>query len=320
MRMGVRHALALDVGGTKLSAAVVDESGRLSARARCAAPHGDDGEALFAALVGCARAALAEAPADLAGVGVACAGPIVVATGSVSPINMPAWRGFPLRDRLIAELAIEPVVIDNDAVGIAAGEHWAGAARGLDHVLAVTVSTGIGGGLVLDGRLHHGASGNAGHIGHLVVDPEGPSCACGGRGCLEAVASGPRTVERALAAGWRPAAGEGADGIGLAMAAERGDPVAAEALARSGRALGAAFASAAVLLDLQAIVVVGGFSRSGEPLWGPLRDSFAEHVGLEYARACRIIPGDLGDDAGLVGAGAFVLAPGTRGSGSDPSA
>jgi len=314
-----RRALALDIGGTKLAAAIVDETGGLHGRARCAAPRGDDGEELFAALLGCARSALGEAPGGVAGVGVACAGPIEIASGRVSPINMPAWRGFPLRDRLAAELGIEPL-IDNDAVGIAAGEHWAGAARGLDHVLAVTVSTGIGGGLVLDGRLHRGGSGNAGHVGHFVVEPDGPACACGGRGCLEAVASGPRTVARALAAGWQPEPGEVADGIGLAAAAERGDPVAAEALARSGRALGAAFASVAALLDLQAIVIVGGFSRSGEALWGPLRDSFAEHAGLEFARACTVMPGDLGDNAGLVGAGAFVLAPGRYGFSSGPSA
>jgi glucokinase len=304
------------VGGTKLAAAVIDGSGDVLARARAPVPDAVDGDRVLAELLGCARAVLDESrmsAAGLAGVGVACAGPLDRASGQVSPLNLPAWRSFPLRDRLAEELGCANVVIDNDAVGIAAGEHWIGAARGLDHALAVTVSTGIGGGLLLGGRLHHGTSGNAGHVGHVVVEPDGPECACGGRGCLEAVASGPRTVARALARGWSPEIGREADGGALAASAGQDDPIAREEIARSGRALGRALASCAALLDLEAIVVVGGFSRSGEALWGPLRSSFAEHAALPFAAACRLVAGALGDDAGLVGAAAFVLAAETYG-------
>ncbi len=182
-----------------------------------------------------------------------------------------------------------------------------GAGRDLQNFMAVTVSTGVGGGLVLGGRVQYGATRNAGHIGHVVVEPDGPECACGGRGCLEAVASGPRTIARARERGWVPPLGQEADGAALAMAAEAGDPVAVDEIARAGRGLGVAFASAAALLDLSAVLVVGGFSHVGEPLWAPLRAAFAEHAGLEFVRSCRIEPGQLGDAAGLIGAAAFIL-------------
>ena len=193
--------LALDVGGTKLGAAVVDDAGRILGRGRVPSPTGTDPEPLYEALVACAAAALRGAdvlPGDLSGIGVAAAGPMVWPSGEVSPLNMPAWRGFPLRKRLAEEFASDRVLIHNDAVGLTVGEHWKGAGSGTANLLGMTVSTGVGGGLILDGHLNHGASGNAGHVGHVVVEPDGPACVCGGRGCLEAVASGPNTVRHAL--------------------------------------------------------------------------------------------------------------------------
>ena len=302
-------ALALDVGATKLAAAVVDDGGTVLGASRGPVSHTEDGDGLLAALLGHAAAAMDPpqvTPAALAGVGIACAGPMDWERGEVSPLNLPAWRGFPLAARVGEALGGVPVALENDAVGIAAGEAWMGAGRGLGSFMAVTVSSGIGGGLVLDGRLVHGASRNAGHVGHIVVEPDGPQCVCGGRGCLEAIASGPRTVERALERGWRPAGGD-ADGIALAAAAGSGDGIAREEIGRAGRALGVAFASAAALLDLEAILVVGGFSRSGDALWQPLRDEFARYAGLSFARTCRIAPGELGDNAGLMGAAALIL-------------
>src|SRR5829696_7863641 len=296
--------LALDVGGTKLAAAVVDDSGRILGRGRVPSPTGTDPEALYEALLACAAAALRGAdviPGDLDGIGVAAAGPMVWPSGEVSPLNMPAWRGFPLRKRL------------------AVGEHWKGAGAGSANLLGITVSTGVGGGLILDGRLYHGASGNAGHVGHVVVEPDGPVCACGGRGCLEAIASGPNTVRHALDDGWRPRPGVVADGLALAAAAAVGDQVALRNVARAGRAVGTAVASCANLLDLQVAAIVGGFSQSGPSFWDPLQEAFAAHAGFPFAAACRVVPGQLTDTAGLLGAAAFVLVPERYGWDPDPA-
>lgn len=288
--------LALDVGGTKLAAALVDDDGRLLRTSRVATPA-DPWPACLALLeqVG------AGSPVD--GVGVGCGGPMRWPEGVVSPLNMPSWREFPLRSRLGEVYGGVPVRLHNDAVCVAVGEHWRGAGRGVDDLLGMVVSTGVGGGLVLGGRLVDGASGNAGHVGHLVVEPDGPACGCGGRGCLEAVARGPAVVASARAAG-SPAV----DGVALAALARDGDPVAVAALARAGAAVGRAVASAAALLDLRLVVVGGGVSLSGPPLWEPLQASFAAHARLGFLRRARIVPAALGASAGLVGAAALVLA------------
>jgi glucokinase len=302
--------LAIDVGGTKLAAAVVDGDARILSRAKVPSPRGTDPEVLYEALITCCAAALRSAdslPGDLDGVGVSCAGPMVWPAGEVSPLNMPAWRGFPLRKRLIREFEVEPVRIHNDAVGIAVGEHWKGIGVGTTDLLGMTVSTGIGGGLILNGRLYHGISGNAGHIGHVIVEPDGPPCACGGNGCVEAIAAGPNTVRHALVDGWRPGKGMEADGIGLAASAAAGDPIALRNLERAGRAVGTALASSAHLLDLEMVAIDGGFSQSGPPFWDALRQAFATHARMEFAAACQIVPGTLGADAPLLGAAAFIL-------------
>jgi glucokinase len=314
--------LALDVGGTKLAAAVVDDSGRILGRGRVPSPTGTDPEALYEALLACAAAALRGAdvpPSDLDGIGVAAAGPMVWPAGDVSPLNMPAWRGFPLRKRLAEEFGAERVLIHNDAVGLTVGEHWKGAGAGTSNLLGMTVSTGVGGGLILDGRLYHGTTGNAGHVGHIVVEPDGPVCACGGRGCVEAIASGPNTIRHALDDGWRPRPGVVADGVALAAAAAAGDQVALRNVARAGRAIGTAIASCASLLDLQVAAIVGGFSQSGPSFWEPLQAAFAAHAGFSFAAACRVVPGQLTDTAGLLGAAAFVLVPERYGWDPDPA-
>src|SRR4029453_2621045 len=201
--------LALDVGGTKRAAAAVDGRGGILGRGRVPSPTGTDPEQLYEALLACAAAALRGAdviPDDLSGIGVAAAGPMVWPSGEVSPLNKPAWRGFPLRKRLAEEFASDRVLIHNDAVGLTVGEHWKGAGSGTANLLGMTVSTGVGGGLILDGRLNHGASGNAGHVGHVVVELHGPVCAWGGRGCLEALASGPNPARPAPGRGRAPRA------------------------------------------------------------------------------------------------------------------
>jgi glucokinase len=199
-----------------------------------------------------------------------------------------------------------------------AGEHWRGAARDLDSVLGVVVSTGVGGGLILGGRVVDGVGGNAGHIGHVVVDPNGPVCGCGARGCLEAVARGPAVVAWALDRGWSAAPGTVADGRSLARSAQSGDEIATAAFARAGNALGIGLASAVALLELQVVVVGGGLAGAGELLLAPARQAFRRHAGLGFVRRARIVAAAAGRDAGLVGAAALVV-PGDRywGGGAD---
>ncbi len=299
--------LALDIGGTKLAAGIVDPGGRLTVQQRVATPATLDGEGLFATVV-----SLIERVGrghELSGIGVGCGGPMRWPAGIVSPLNIPAWRDFPLLDRLRAAMPGVPVRVHNDAVAFVIGEHWRGAGRARDNVLGIVVSTGVGGGIVSGGRLLDGASGNAGHIGHVVVDPDGPQCVCGGYGCLEAIARGPAVVAWAHEQGWR---GAGSSARELADDASRGHPVALAAMERAGRAIGVAIASATHLLDLEVVAIGGGLSQVGPLLFNHIEDSFRRHARMEFAREVRVVPAALGQDAGLVGAAALLLAPDDR--------
>jgi glucokinase len=281
-----RAALALDIGGTKLAAGVVDATGSVLGRARRPMPRTLDPEVTFAAAVDCLHAALGDAGlggrydyAGLAGLGVGCGGPMQWPSGEVSPLNIPSWRDFPLRARLRDAFGEIGVLVHNDAVALAVGEHWTGTGRDARNLLALTVSTGVGGGLILDGRLYHGRSGNAGHVGHLVVDPAGPDCVCGGVGCLEAIASGPRTVAWALDEGWRPepaasgSAAPGAPGAPGASGSAVGDPSAGSDSAQAG-------------------AVGSGAERDGEPVADGYALAASAAAGDKIARAALTRAGD----------------------------
>jgi glucokinase len=304
-------ALAIDVGGTKLAAAVVEPGGRMITWAQVPTPRDLDSEPLWRTLDALLDQVLARAricsPAGLAGVGAGCGGPMDWPAGVVSPLNMPAWRSFPLRARLQKRFEPIPVRVHNDAICLVAGEHWRGAGRGAGNVLGMVVSTGVGGGLILDSRIIEGASGNAGHIGHVVVDPEGPECACGGRGCLEAIARGPALVAWAQHQGWRPGRPD-ATAKDLADDGAQGHPVGLAAMRRAGRALGIAISSATHLCDLEVAAIGGGLSQAGALLFEPLEESLHAHAKLAFARRLRVVPAALGQSAGLVGAAALILA------------
>ncbi|HEY5334937.1 MAG TPA: ROK family protein [Mycobacteriales bacterium] len=302
--------LALDIGGTKLAAALVDAGGRASAHRRVATPAGLDGEQLFSTVEALVRRVARGR--KLVGVGVGCGGPMRWPEGIVSPLNIPAWRDFPLRDRLRETFPGLPVRLHNDAIAFVAGEHWRGAGRGNDNVLGIVVSTGVGGGIVVGGRLLDGASGNAGHIGHVVVDPEGPPCVCGGRGCLEAIARGPAVVQWAVDQGWRPGDRKSPTAQDLADDASRGHRIATAALRRAGEAIGVAIASATHLLDLEVVAIGGGLSQAGPLLFTPIEEAFRRHARMDFAREVRVVPAALGQEAGIVGAAALVLAPDDR--------
>jgi glucokinase-like ROK family protein len=305
--------LAIDVGGTKLAAARVTPEGEIEETRRAATPQDADAGTLWKAL----RELIGPLSAGVTGVGVGCGGPMEWPEGVVSPLNIPGWRGFPLRARLSGLFPGLPVRVHNDAICLAVAEHWRGAGQGVRDMLGMVVSTGVGGGLVLGGRLVNGGTGNAGHIGHVIVEPGGgPPCGCGGHGCLEAVARGPALTSWALAHGWTPRTAADPDhpeeravtARMLAADARAGDPAAVAAMRRAGRALGIAIASATHLCDLELVTIGGGLSQAGELLFGPLEEALREHARMGFARRVRVVPAALGQEAGLIGAAALILA------------
>ncbi|HEY2506095.1 MAG TPA: ROK family protein [Streptosporangiaceae bacterium] len=306
-----RPVLALDIGGTKMAAGLVEPAGRVLTWSQVPTPGGVDAEQLWATLEALIAGVLTGAgvtPAELAGCGCGCGGPMQWPAGLVSPLNITAWRDFPLRARLSERLDGMPVRVHNDAICMAIGEHWRGAGRGRRNMLGIVVSTGVGGGLVLDGRLVNGNSGNAGHIGHVVVDPEtGPICACGGRGCTEAIARGPGLVTWAQAEGWRPDQ-QDATARDLSDDAALGHPIGLAAMERAGRALGIAIASATSLCDLEVVSVGGGLSQAGTLIFDPLEEALRAHARLGFTRQVTVVPAELGQSAGLVGAAALISA------------
>jgi glucokinase len=303
--------LAIDIGGTKIAAGVVEPGGRLASWAQTETPRGLEAEQHWRTLDVLCTNLLAEqrvdAPDGLAGVGCGCGGPLDWPVGRVSPLNIPAWRSFPLRERLRERFAGIPVRLHNDAICMAVGEHWRGAGRGRRNLLGMVVSTGVGGGLVLDGRLINGATGNAGHIGHVVVDPAGPFCVCGGRGCLEAIARGPALVAWAQGEGWRTGQVL-ATAKDLADDAAQGHPIGIAAMRRAGGALGIAIASAVQLCDVEVVSIGGGLAQAGPLLFEPLEEALHTHAGLGYARDVPVVAATLGQSAGLIGAAALIFA------------
>jgi glucokinase len=276
--------LAIDVGGTKLAAGVVDATGRLLNRRVTPTPRDLDADALLRVLLDLVDDLPGLDRIDACGVG--CGGPMTAGGTLVSPLNIPAWRDFPLRDRLARHTGLH-VVLDNDAKALALGEGWVGAARGAHDYLGMVVSTGIGGGIVLGGVLLDGATGNAGHIGHVNVEADGRPCACGARGCLEAEASG------------------------TAIAAVTGRPAAEatpEVVARTGALVGRAVASVANLLDLPLAVVSGSVALGfGAPFFDAAQRELDARARIGSARGARVVPGALGADGPLVGAARLVL-------------
>jgi glucokinase len=241
---------------------------------------------------------------DVVAAGIGSAGPVDAAHGTVSPVNVPGWRDYPLVERVTGAVGGLPVVLTGDGVAMTAAEHWQGAARGYDNALCMVVSTGVGGGLVLGGALLPGPTGNAGHIGHISVDLDGDPCPCGSRGCVERLASGPNIARRALEAGWRPPAGSSATAAAVAASARAGDPVALASFDRAAQALAAGIAATATLVEIHVAVIGGGVAGAGPVLFDPLREHLTHYAMLSFAAGVEVVPAKLGTDAGLVGAAA----------------
>ncbi len=311
--MGRELVLAIDVGGTKLAAGVVRADGTLLSAEKVPSQPRDDSEGLYQTLLALCQRVLDQAGvarAALWAVGVGAGGPMEYPAGILSTLNLPAWRQrFPLRARLQETFQL-PTVVDNDAKALALGEYWKGAGQGARCFLGMVASTGVGGGIVVEGRLIHGASGNAGHVGHINVWRNGPQCGCGSRGCVEAIASGTGIARRARLAIRRgvPTSLRGAPtAVEVAEAARAGDALARQLYRDAGWALGVGIASAAALLDLDRVVISGGVASNGPLLWDPLYAALRRTARLDFTRNVQVLPSTLGVQASLIGSAALVF-------------
>ena len=309
-----KWAVGFDLGGTNLRAGLVSSSGELKFRASCPTNPARGSDAVIQDMVSVIRDILSQASSSIVGVGVAAPGPLDPKSGII--INSPNlnWGDVHLKKILGKELDTE-ITLDNDSQMTAFGERWKGAGLGSDHLVLLTLGTGVGGGVILNGCVYRGGSGSAGHIGHYILDPEGPICGCGARGCLEAYASGPNIVRRA-----KEAISHGnstslknilvEDRAGLTPlkifeAAQQGDALAIDILAETGRYIGQVLASLLPILDPELIVVSGQVAFAGDFILDPARKRMAELVHIRPQ--VPIVQGALGDDGGIIGAAGVVF-------------
>jgi glucokinase len=282
--------LAVDIGSASMAAGLFTMHGELIDRDTIEVDHDLQGDALFARL-----RTLIDGQMDRArdhhrvipiALGVSAAGPMTAQAESVSPVSIHAWRHFPLRERLVTATSL-PVYGELDAKALALAEGWLGAAQGRQSFMAMVVSAGVSGGIVLNGQLLEGAEGNAGHVGHVIVEPNGRRCTCGARGCLEAEASG------------------------MAIEAITGRPPTSptyEIMQRTGRLVGRAAASVCNVLDLDLVVVGGSVALGfGATFFNSAQETLDEHTKLAFSRGARITPVRLGDRGPLIGAGAVAV-------------
>ena len=311
--MSARRAIGVDVGGTKTEALRVTDAAQIEARSRLPTPAKDQ-----AATLGTIEQVVEDVLTDdVVAVGMGAAGLVDVSTGVLLAAPNIAWRNVPLRERIAGRFD-RPVTVDNDATAAAWAEHLLGAGRGYRHLLFVGVGTGIGGGIVIDGRLTRGAHGLAGEIGHIIVEPGGPVCGCGNRGCWEQVAGG-HALARAGARAVlddpeseiaKLARGDPARATGelVARAAAAGDGAAVAIVAEVGHRLGEGIAGLVNVLDPEAVVVGGGVSELGAPLLDPIRERFLQAVEFADVRPeVTIVAAALGNDAGAIGAAMLAL-------------
>lgn len=307
------QVLAVDIGGTKIAVALVDHTGVIAAEVVRPTVASTDADEVFAPAAEAIREALGAlcTPGEPLRVGIGSAGPIDGPAGTISPVNIGAWRAFPVVARVSAVVA--EAVGDEPRVGLAGdghcfalGEHWLGAGKDVDSMVGLVLSTGVGGGAVLDNVLFAGTTGNAVHLGHISVNAWGPRCVCGCHGCTEMYARGPAMVAAAQERGWRG----GVDAKALTADARAGDAIALEVIDAGMRALAAGIATTATELDVQTFVLGGGVSKAGDVIFEPLRRHLRDFAVLDYVRDLDVRPAVL-DNAGLLGAAAlaFTLTP-----------
>ncbi len=282
--------VAVDIGGTKMAAGLMTMRGELIDRTKVDVDHGADADQLFESLAEIIEDMIVRArdhhQLNPLVIGVGSAGPVELDVVTVSPLNIAAWHEFPLRALLIERFGL-PVYGDLDAKSLALAEGWLGAAQGSSNFMAMVVSTGVGGGIVLNGQLLDGATGNAGHVGHVIVEPNGRRCTCGSRGCLEAEASG-RAIE--------------------AITGRPPTEPSYETMQRTGELVGRAVSSVCNLLDLDLVVIGGSVALGfGATFFNSAQAALDRHSQLDFSRGARVTPARLGDRGPLIGAGAVGL-------------
>jgi glucokinase len=292
-----RAVLGLDIGGTKIAAGVVDADGGV--HGFVTGPSSPSSEVGVPRLFELGRRAISESGLTVDAVGIGCGGPLDSANGVlVAPLHLPGWRDVPIAARA-RDVFDVPAVLDNDATAGAAGEHRFGAGRGTRDMVYLTISTGVGGGVVIDGQLHRARSGNGGELGHVTVDWHGRRCrGCGRRGCLEAYCSGTSIAERADEAGMH-----GASAADVAQAARAGNAIATRLWDETCDALACGITSIVNLFEPEVVVLGGGVVRTGEQLLRPVRERVVQQV---IGEPPAIVAAAAGDAVGVVGAAAVA--------------
>jgi glucokinase len=311
--------VGIDLGGTNIAAGVMPTDGTREIAMRMVPTHAEEGAgavvdriaALVEDVIAQTQLETGAERTDFLGVGIGSPGPLDRARGVVIVTPNLGWRDFPLRDEVSKRVNL-PATLDNDANCATIGEWWCGAAKGGRNVVGLTIGTGIGGGLILDGRIYHGASDAAGEIGHTTIDSTGRRCKCGNYGCLEAYTSGPAIAERA-----RETLEGGDDSVLLSMvdgdvnritaqtvfeASKRGDRVALEVVRDTAHFLGVGISNLINIFNPDTFVIAGGVTQAGDLLFDPLRAEVRRRAFKPSVEACRIVPGALPLSAGVVGA------------------
>ena len=314
----MRYIVGIDVGGTNIVVGTVAQDGSEILGVESASTGAEKGpDAVVERIVELARRSMAQAPGrEIAGVGIGSPGPLDTKTGVVLITPNLGWVNMPLRDRVAAGLGL-PATLDNDANCAVFGEWWRGAARGVDHVVGLTIGTGIGGGIVLNGDIYRGASDAAGEVGHMTIDSTGRRCNCGNYGCLEAYASGPAIAARAVegiesgAESKLPGYVDGdlrrVTAQVVYAAAHDGDAYALEVVKETAKLLGAGVANIVNIFNPEVVVICGGVTLAGDTLFVPLRSEVKRRAFKVAVDVCRILPGELPGTAGVWGAaGVFI--------------
>lgn len=312
--MGSKLVLALDIGGTQSRVALIDGEAQIIKRMSVPTEEGEGYKKVIKAI----RDFFSGPELDaVAGIGVAIAGLLKSDSGVLlSSPNMRGWLNVPIK-RIFADEFGVPVYAGNDATMAAVGEHRYGAAKGLDNFLYITVSTGIGGGLILNGKPFTGADGFAGEVGHMTINPGGPVCSCGRRGCFEVMASGTaiaRDAKERIASGAASIIGDMVDrepekitAQVVEQAARQGDELAKDVMHQAAVNLGIGLSNLIMIFDPQAIIVGGGVTNSNELIFEPAREVVAQRAGCYFEKDVPILKAALGDNVGLIGAAALAL-------------
>jgi len=319
MALSEKPVVAVDIGGTKITSAVITREGKMISRIYRLTLAQEGPQKVIHRMVDAVKLSVRKAGLELSGlggIGIAAGGITDIGKGLVSEApNLPGWHNIPLRDRLADSLG-KPVFLLNDASAAALGEHRMGAGRGLDNLIYITVSTGIGGGLIINGQLYNGADGCAAEIGHMIILVDGPACKCGKHGCFEALASGTaiaRMARERLAAGGKSCLAELTRGKiedvtaeMVAEAARRNDELALSVINEAARYLGIGLANLVNIINPQMIIIGGGVSKMGAMLFTPARKAMKEHAFKLPARTVRVVRPRLGMDAGLFGVAIYT--------------